>query len=184
MRISTAIISVFITACHALGFSAQAEETLIAPVPDGFEVGFEASQDFASIREFVPHGETVHDWSRMITVQIFKGMTLKHPDDFAKMMSTSIDKTCSRAKSVRMARGLDNGYPYALWVMNCPLNPQTGKPEHFWIKALLSGTTLYSVQYAYRSEMTDELSQPPQAYLKTAILCDADRAEAPCPRQN
>jgi hypothetical protein len=53
----------------------QAENLLFA-APPGFKVGYEANHDNRLITEYVPGGETVDDWTQMLTVQIFRASPL------------------------------------------------------------------------------------------------------------
>ena len=50
----------------------QAENLLFAP-PPGFKVGYESNHDNRLMTEYVPAGESVDDWTQMLTVQIFRG---------------------------------------------------------------------------------------------------------------
>ncbi len=42
-----------------------------------FEIGYENNTDEIAMTEFVPVGETVQDWSQMITIQALIGYRLK-----------------------------------------------------------------------------------------------------------
>lgn len=48
-------------------------EGLIHVLPDGWVEGFTAREGAMVMKEFVPKGETVHDWSEMMTTQTFLG---------------------------------------------------------------------------------------------------------------
>jgi hypothetical protein len=55
-------------ASQAAGFQ---DENLIVTIPNEFQVGSHGDQGPMAIAEYVPRGETVSAWSRMITVQVF-----------------------------------------------------------------------------------------------------------------
>ena len=48
-------------------------ENLLELMPAGFKVGFQTSHDGMNMQEWVPEGETVDNWSEMVTTQIFLG---------------------------------------------------------------------------------------------------------------
>jgi hypothetical protein len=52
-----------------------AENLLFSP-PKDFKVGYQSSHDNRQITEWVPATETVEDWTQILTVQIFRGVTV------------------------------------------------------------------------------------------------------------
>ena len=61
-------------ALAAIGATAvHGEERLAFPKEPGFVIGFEKANATQSIQEWVPTGETVEHWSRMLTFQRFTG---------------------------------------------------------------------------------------------------------------
>lgn len=69
----------------------------------------------------------------------------------------------------------------AVWLYQCPLNPQTQKPEIMWLKAIQGADALYSVQYAYRRPAEPALIGPAMSYLKSVAVCDPRKPDHPCP---
>ena len=115
-------------------------ETEVASVivPDGFELA--STQPSALV--WVPHGETVEQWTRA-----FSMMSLKmQPDSITnlrELIKTNFYKTCGKkniALSSDSPTALENGFQVAEWVMSCDLTvsgPSKGKPEtnvYKWIK--------------------------------------------------
>lgn len=157
------------------------DENVLTPLPEGFKVGFHARQPQMEITEQVPNGETVQDWSRMVTEQTFFGRGNADPDVFAGGLARSWAAACPGGSGARTERATENGYPASLWAFRCPLNPQTGKPETMWMKVIGGADALYSVQYAYRRALTDDLAGPALAYLKGVQVCDTRAPAHPCP---
>ena len=65
-----------------LASSAQAsisepKEMLMGRPNKNFEIGYENNTDEIAMTEFVPVGETVQDWSQMITIQALIGYRLE-----------------------------------------------------------------------------------------------------------
>mgnify|MGYP003972528255 FL=1 len=63
-----ALLLMFSLAClaHAQGNT----ENIYFELPPGFEQGFEESDESFFIQEWVPKGESVNDWSEMLTLTI------------------------------------------------------------------------------------------------------------------
>jgi len=158
------------------------DETLLTPLPKDFKVGFQTERGQMVISEFVPKDETVANWSRMITVQIFH--VLKHfdPDTFASGMGKQWKAACAQGEVQKAKDGKENGYNFSLWIFTCPLNPQTQKPENMWLKTISGADSLYSVQYAYRKELNKEMIGPAVDYLRQVMACDNRRSDSPCPK--
>jgi hypothetical protein len=163
--------------------AALQDENLLLPLPPGFKVGSQGPQGAATtITEFVPMSESVDDWSQMVTQQIFHGRSNLPPDGLPTAMSGGWTSACPGGAAQKLGAEVENGYPAAIWAFICPRNPQTGKPENMWIKVISGADSLYSVQYAIRSEFTADAARSALAYLKRVAVCDTRRADRPCPK--
>jgi hypothetical protein len=158
------------------------DENLLVVVPDHFQIGNQRAQGPTIIAEYVPEGETVSDWSRMVTIQVFRNMKKFDPDRFADGLKRRWGAACAGSEVVKSKDGQENGYPFSLWVFTCPLNPATGKPENMFAKFISGDDALYSIQYAYRSALTKEKVAPAVTYLSSVRVCDSRLADRPCPK--
>jgi hypothetical protein len=152
---------------------AQEGERLVWPAAHGFVVGHHQETPQASIEEQVPKGETVENWTRMIT-RISRGPI--DPMQFAVRMAASWRQACTGAKAsdpVAGPRGVDIR-------IDCPRNPQTGKPETMFQRTVAGGGRLYILQVAFRSVPGAEQAAWARAQLDRATLCRADSKEATC----
>lgn len=163
------------------GLAQLQAENLLAGVPEGFEVGYHASQNGMIIAEFVPKGETVEAWSRMITVQVFRGLRNADGDQLASNMQQGWEAACTGSDVGRDDAGKVNGYDWVAWHFSCPMNPETNLPETMWLRAVSGADALYVVQYAYRALPSVEREGPATEYLSTISVCDTRRADRPCP---
>jgi hypothetical protein len=77
--------------------------------------------------------------------------------------------------------GVENGYPFSFWLLTCPLNTRTGKPENTFAKFVSGNDAFYSIQYAYRSALTQENTLSTTAYLGGIQACDTRLPDRPCP---
>lgn len=158
------------------------DENLLVTIPNGFQVGKQNDQGAMTIAEYVPQGETVSDWSRMVTVQVFHNMKKFDPDQFAEGMKRQWLAACAGSEVVKSKDGQENGYPFSLWVFACPMNVRTGKPENMFAKFIGGNDSFYSIQYAYRSDLTKDIIPPAMAYLGGVQACDSRLPDRPCPK--
>lgn len=168
------------TAGMALG-QGLSGENLLTGMPEGFKAGYDAAGNGQEIHELVPADETVEDWSRMVTVQIFHGASDANIAGFAAEMKSGWEGACPGGVGTPLEEGDTNGYPYVLWRFVCPLNPGTGKPELMWLKAVAGKDAAYVVQYAFRREMAPEREQAALAYLARTSACDTRDPARACP---
>ena len=95
-------------------------ENLLVAMPDGYKVDFQQKKGSARITEMVPANETVQGWTEMVTVQVFGGMKGVTPDQFRDRMVKLWTGSCADAVAGPPTRAVENGYPIAFWMMNCP----------------------------------------------------------------
>lgn len=157
------------------------DENILMPLAEGFKVGSRGRQGQLDGTEYVPAGETVQDWSRMITLQIFHGQRSVDPDNLPNAIARSWAQACPGGVGERTGRTTENGYAVANWAFHCPMNLQTHKPENMWTKVISGEDALYSVQYAYRRALADDLAGPALGYLKSVTVCDTRGSAHPCP---
>jgi len=157
------------------------DENLLTALPQGFKLGYQASQGNEDMAEYVPAGETVDDWSEMVTVQVFHGLGGVDLDGFAQRLATGWSNACPGGEGQRVGGATDNGYRFALWSYTCPLNPETGKPETMRLKIMSGKDALYSVQFAYRAKPSDDEDTRSGGALDKVGVCDTRSPDHPCP---
>lgn len=157
------------------------DETLLVTIPTGFTVGKQGENGPMIGAEYVPQGETVTAWTRMITVQVFRNIKKGDPNQFGEGVGRGWTAACPGSDVRKIKDGIEGGYPFAVWQFLCPNNPQTGKPENMYAKMIGGTDALYSIQYAYRSELTKEIIPPTMSYLGGIRVCDTRRPDRPCP---
>jgi len=182
------VVATFIAGLSALGASASSSaaapqgENLVVDIPQEFQLGDQGQQGpGADIAEYIPKGETVDDWSRMITVQVFHNLKAFDPNRFGVALKGGLLGGCPGAQGTQLKSGRENGYAFSLWLYTCPLNPKTGKPETLFDEVISGADSLYSVQYALRSALKPDLMPPITAYLSGVRVCDSRLPDRPCP---
>ena len=156
-------------------------ENLLVEAPSGFKIDYQADQNDLVITEMVTEGESVNDWTTLITVQIFLGLTNTTPEQYQDTLIQSWFDACSGSESYPVADGAENGYNFVLWQLYCPLNPATQKVEYAYLKAIQGNDSFYLVQVAFRHEPSnDEITQW-MNYFKEVQVCDSRIPERACP---
>ena len=185
MIIRTAIAATTIAAALLApgqgGAGTLKDENLIVGLPTGFTMALTDRRGAMDISEFVPTGETVKDWSRMVTVQIFHDMGGVAPTLMAEGIRSQWLAACPGSEVNKVKDIVENGYAATLWLFTCPLNNRTGKPETMFTKITGGTDALYSVQYAYRTVLSREIIPPTMTYLGGIRVCDTRRPDRPCP---
>ncbi len=164
--------------------SAQAQlqnENLMVTMPEGYKLGFQDRKDNRLINEMVPEGQTVDNWTDMLTVQIFFGLKNATPEAFRQRTEKLWSETCEGAQSSSVAQATERGYPMAVWIEFCPLNKQTGKPEFTLHKAIQGSDSFYVVQEAFRSKPDKAQIEQWSRYLRSVFVCDTRIADRACP---
>ena len=180
LRCFIAVFSLLLFGTGALANAFQ-DENLLQGLPDGFEVGHQAKRDGLTMVEMVPSGQSVHDWSEMVTTQIFHGDP-ESLDAFFGGLRGRWSGACAGSETTVIHDGEENGYPVAVWLFSCPMNPSTGKPETTWMRGVRGNDALYVVQWAFRSQPSADDIRRSVSYLRGVVVCDSRIERSACPR--
>ena len=179
LRSAVALLAMAPLLC--LAASPARADRLATPALPGFVVGFEASNAGQSIREEVPAGETVKNWTRMVTTQRFVGAAARFtPGDLLAVMARNLAAACPGARTSDAITATTDGHPSARYRADCPLLAQTGKPETFIILVISDGEDLHAKQVAFRREPTAADLRWAEGVLGAVKLCGSDEEVAGC----
>ena len=156
-------------------------ENLLTTVPSGFKVDYSEKQNNFVITEMVPEGESVNEWSTMITVEIFLGEKNTTPQQYEKTLTERWFGACENSETYPVADGIENGYNFVLWQLYCPLNSATQKMEYTYLKAIQGNDSFYLVQVAFRHEPSNDEVTQWMNYFKDIQVCDSRIADRACP---
>ena len=131
--------------------------------------------------EYVPAGETVQNWTEMVTVQVFLNMRDVTPAQYRKRMERMWGEACPGSQVKNARDGDVNGYPTMTWALRCPSNAKTGKLEYTWMKAVQGRDSFYLVQKAYRFEPTEAQIDSWERFFDDVRVCDTRRSAQACP---
>ncbi len=146
----------------ALGSSAWAQDmTATARVydriaafslPQGFVGAYENEDGGSYLLEFIPDGETVDSWSRMITLSGAKGLALQSPSplDVAAVIGAGFRESCPDSytgsdEGVQSIPGADAAH---LVMFSC--GAPGGETESALILVVASGADVFTLQWAER----------------------------------
>ncbi len=158
-----------------------ANEILLVRVPPGYKVGYRINRGNMAMDEMVPKEQTVEDWTEMVTVQIFHAVKAP-PEKFRDTLRQRWVAGCPGGSGADVVSDTENGYPVLIWLLDCPKNPQSGKPEITWFKAIAGNDSFYLVQKAFKFKPNKEQVGRWMAYLKSIAVCDTRIAARACPQ--
>lgn len=159
-------------ACLSPTAAAAQEQLHTAPVP-GFVTGHEQDAGDQYIREEIPEGETVQDWSTMYTTQRFTGIEIT-PMQFAQLIARELAKSCPGA-AVFGPEEVE-GMPLEGTLIGgaCEAAPGRGGFEMFTGLVVQGKDGLHMKQVAWRTMPTDAQIDAAVDWLYSARLCEAD----------
>ncbi len=159
-------------------------ENLIVSHPGDFKVGYDSHDANKSITEFVPAQESVADWTRMLTVQVFRHAKVQAAaflQGVGKGYVGACPGTTVQGNGIR--NGQVNGYVVSMLFLQCPRNPATGKPETTIFRAIKGNDALYVVQQAWRAVPAQQDVDEAMQALSRVMVCDTRASEHPCPAE-
>lgn len=179
MRSMIFAIAAFMIATPAT--AAPSEWSMRLPAA-GFVVGFDRANDQQSIVERIPSGESVERWTRMLTSQRFMGRGQDPgPRGLLLNMQGLMKEACPGGSTTAITAMAVSGRPAARMRADCPLNPQTGLPETYFIVAFSgSGGDLFAEQVAFRRVPTNADVQFATSTLQQVSLCKAGSKAKGC----
>lgn len=159
------------------------DETLLLDPPIGYKVESRQEKGNVVVIEMIPDGQTGKTWTEMLSIQFFLGATTTSPQTFQKALEKQWLSVCTNGQYSHVADGSENGYPFSVWSLACPLNEETGKPEKTFFKAIQGTSSFYLVQKAFRFEPNQDQVRQWMKYLRIVSLCDSRTEAHPCPRE-
>lgn len=162
--------------------SGEREWLALPSVPD-FTVAYREERGPLRMVERVRRGESVESWSRMITEQSVAGMASTGAEAFLSKLAGLWAAACPGAESSPTTSHSGDTGIVATLRADCPMNPNTGKPETLFAAATTSGDTLYVAQIAFRRRPTAEDKAWAEDMLSGLTICRPGSAKAVCQDQ-
>lgn len=159
-------------------------EHLQAPPLAGHQVVFQSQVQSMSLTEIIPVGENASDWTQMLSMQVFMGLSSLRPDDYQAVLERDLRNVCPEGQLTPLHKQKENGYATSWWVMRCPLRTSTAKPEHTWFKTVEGRDGFYVLQKTFRSQPNQEQIDQAMQHLAAFTLCDPRVPAHPCQLQS
>jgi hypothetical protein len=157
---------------------APADEHLALPMQPGFETAHQQQAQTGSIEERVPRGETVEDWSRMVTLlQLYTDMP---PETYLANFTANVGSACPGTKTVPATKTMVAGHKMLEGRLDCPRNPATGKPETFVYRLYQGNGRLHMAQIAFRKVPSATEIGWARSELAQLIFCEAGSTVPAC----
>lgn len=146
-------------------------ERLVSPALPGFVQGHAAANAEQSIREDVPRGETVENWTRMVTTQRFSGLAARTtPAAYIQTILSQMPRACPGARSSAVANVQVGGTATSRLQVSCPRGTG-GRPETFLMLAIAGRADMHVKQVAFRGPTTPAGLAWANGFLNATVLC-------------
>lgn len=157
-------------------------ENLLQPLPNGFKIASEQAEGGASLTEMVPVDETVDQWTRMVTTQVYRGLSdASFLAKYKEQMKVRWAKACDVADTKPFSDSSQNGYKTHVWMQVCAFKDAQKKPEVTLFKFIQGHDASYVVQMAFHFQPSKTQLAESMTYLDRVTACDTRRKESPCP---
>lgn len=153
---------------HAAGTQA---ERLVSPALPSFVSGYEAGNSAQTIREEVPRGQTVENWTKMVTTQKFTGLAARAtPVQYAQNILGGLFRACPGAKASPIKSLTVAGRPAVRFEVSCP-SGTGGQKESFILLAIAGKADMHVKQVAFRGALTAPDLAWGRKYFDAVVLC-------------
>jgi hypothetical protein len=147
----------------------------------GFIEGHRVERPHGMIVEWVPEGETVQNWTRIVTVQRFgEAATRLRPRDVIGNMARDLPVSCPGGVAGAVETMRVSGRQAARFRADCAHNPGTGLPESLFALAIAGERDMHMFQVAFRHVPSAEEVRWAEALLASAVLCREQSREPVC----
>ena len=131
-------------AAAALAAPAVAAPLLMPAVPD-YVLAHSQKNATGAIAEYVPKGQTVQNYTRMITTNLLGGFGKVPSPELIKQFVGRYVASCPGAKVMAVPMGGSAGAR-----IDCTRHPATGKTETVFARAIPAGADQYLAHITYR----------------------------------
>ncbi len=175
------IILIFLWGSFSTLSAESTNEMLLQNLPQGYQIGYQKRHGKIMMIEMVPKGETVEEWSQMVTATIAYGGIGEDIEDYYEKVSGLWKSACAGSDAMLLKEGEDNGYDYAMWALECQKNRSTNRSEMAIFKAIEGKDSFYIVQKAWRgfAPKKEDIAVW-MAYLEGVRVCNNQDDDHPC----
>jgi hypothetical protein len=187
------LFSFFAAVIFCSSFAGAAEqqtgEQLFILPPNGWAVGYHDTKGNIDVTEVLPPGQTLKNWTEMLTVQVVGGAPTKSPQDLLKDQLEIVKNACEDIGAGQVSLAVENGYETAMRAVACPKSKQWGDGELSLYKMIGGHDRVYVVWRSWRGPSFDkehlpvpvEITNEWLAFMRQVLVCDTRDPRHPCP---
>lgn len=187
--LSTVAVALFYASLAAAEPPPASEQLFILP-PKGWVVGYHETKGNIDVTEVLPSGQTLKNWSEMLTVQIIGGMAGKSAQDVLKDQLEVVKNACEDIGAGQVNLAMENGFETAMRAVACPKSKQWGDGELSLYKVISGRDRAYVVWRSWRGPAFDKEHLPVPAevttewlaFMRQVMLCDTHDPQHACPK--
>jgi hypothetical protein len=166
-----------------------ANEQLFILPPKGWVVGYHDAKGNIDVTEVLPPGQTLKNWTEMLTVQIIGGMSKKSAQDVLKDQLEIVKNACEDIGAGQVSLAMENGFDTAMRAVACPKSKQWGDGELSLYKVISGRDRAYVVWRSWRGPSFDKQHLPVPvetttewlSFMRQVLLCDVSDPKHACP---
>jgi len=153
----------------AMALLMPGDEQIALPMADGFVTVAHQAAQAGAIEQRVPRGETVQQWTRMVTLLEINSAV--PAETYLTDFTTHMAAICPGARSAPRFKSTLAGRRMIEGRLDCPRNTETGQPETFLYRIYQGEGRLHVLQIAFRSVPTDAQIAWARKQLSDATIC-------------
>lgn len=125
---------------------------MLSMTPHGYKVAFHIKNEVGTMLEMIPEGESLDQWTKMLTVHVMRNINGYTLDSFYVGMKEAWTDMCPCGSTEIVERGREKLQPTLFWSQTCPPNRETSQLENTWFKLSIRNGILVMVQKAFKFE--------------------------------
>ena len=141
--------SVMAAGDHAVGQGGNGE-FFMASIPDGWLALPRATKAQQTSAEWLPQGQTVENWTDMITVQVFPGWAEGDVSTFLEGLAEIYKQNCEVSGATPLLKDQVNGFLTGFRLINCTRDLTRNSGEVSLFRALIGKNAAYLIQRVFR----------------------------------
>ncbi|MFD2204928.1 hypothetical protein [Kiloniella antarctica] len=134
---------------HAVGQGGNGE-FFMAAIPDGWQALPRVTEVQQTSAEWLPMGQTVENWTDMITVQVFPGWAEGDVSVFLDELADIYKKNCEVSGATPPLKDQVNGFLTGFRLINCTRDLTRNSGEVSLFRALIGKNAAYLIQRVFR----------------------------------
>jgi hypothetical protein len=188
----SAVVGIIFCSSLAAAAEQQSSEQLFVQPPKGWAVGYHDSKGTVDVTEVLPPGQTLKEWTEMLTVQMMTGLATKPPQDVLKDQLEIVKNACEDIGAGQLSLAVENGYETAMRAVACPKSKQWKDGELSLYKVISAKDRTYVVWRSWRGPAFDkehlpvpvEITNEWLAFMRQVVVCDTRDPRHACPTAN